>query len=126
VVPAHATHGYPTQMGVNVELWEHGPTPRKGRAPTTVVDTVIDEDDIFAGLLNKAFRSGRTPTLDRIDPYANVILSGTDVEKFVNELAVLSSHADSDAEKRQLQAIDGLARKCLQALSDHRLHFVGD
>jgi hypothetical protein len=90
------------------------------------VDTVVDEDDTFVGLLNKAFRSSRTPTLDRIDPYANVILAGEDVRKFAEELPHLATLAISDAEKGKLRAIETLAHRCLQATSDHRLHFVGD
>jgi hypothetical protein len=94
--------------------------------PTTVLETVVDADDMFAGLLDKVYNSGRTPTLDRIDPYANVILSGPDVEKFVAEISTLKAYATSDEEKRQLAAIEALARRCTRETPQHHLHFVGD
>jgi hypothetical protein len=111
---------------VNVELRAQGPKPRKGRAPTTVLEMVVDADDTFVGLLNNTYNSGRTPTLDKINPYANVILSGPEVRQFADELAALWSYASSAAERQQLAAIEALAKKCLDRGSECHLYFVGD
>jgi hypothetical protein len=76
-------------VGVNVELRQHGPQPRKGRAKTTLVEQIGDRDDLFVGLLNNVYNTGRTPTLDRIDPYGTVVLSGADVTRLLAELPIL-------------------------------------
>ncbi|TCB87374.1 hypothetical protein E0H26_29005 [Micromonospora zingiberis] len=113
-------------MGVNVELRHQGAKPRKGRTPTTTVEMVVDADDIFSGLLNKCYQSGRTPTLDKIDPYANTIIRGSDVNAFIQELPILEKYARTAPEKRQIARIETMSRKCLAKIEDHHLHFVGD
>jgi hypothetical protein len=113
-------------VGVNVELRQHGPQPRKGRAKTTLVEQISDGDDLFVGLLNKVYNTGRTPTLDRIDPYGNVVLSGADVTRLLAELPALVAVAGSNAEKDLLGGFERLTRRCAANPSDHRLHFVGD
>jgi len=65
-------------------------------------------------------------SLDRIDPYANVILSGADVTKLAEELKLLEPLAVSEPEKRQLTAVQKLIRACVAAGPDRRLHFIGD
>ncbi|WP_406070218.1 hypothetical protein [Micromonospora sp. NBC_01638] len=113
-------------MGVNVELRRQGAAPRRGRVPTTTVDIVIDAHDVFVALLNKYYKSGQNPTLDRIDPYASTTLHGADIRKLIKELSVITHSAVSDAEKHQLTRITALAEKCSAQGQDHQLHFVGD
>jgi hypothetical protein len=113
-------------VGVNVELRQHGPQPRKGRAKTTLVEQIGDRDDLFVGLLNNVYNTGRTPTLDRIDPYGTVVLSGADVTRLLAELPILAAVAGGAAEKDFLASLERLARRCAANHADHRLHFVGD
>lgn len=113
-------------MGVNVELRRQGAAPRRGRVPTTTLATVVDADDIFSGLLDKCHKSGLNPILDKIDPYANTTVQGSDMKKFIQELSILARYAESDAEKRQLACITALAEKCSAHGESHQLHFVGD
>ena len=112
-------------MGINVELRTSTPAPRHGRVSTSVLDTVVDFDNVFVDLLNRAHKSGRTPTLDTIDPYANVTLSGAQVRNFIDELPLLRAYATSDAERGMLTAIAALAHRCVTEANCH-LHFVGD
>ncbi|WP_433529229.1 hypothetical protein ACQPYA_23340 [Micromonospora sp. CA-263727] len=87
---------------------------------------MVDADDLFAGLLNKCYKSGRTPTLDKIDPYANIIIKGPDVQKLIAELPILEGCAQTDPEKHQVVIIGALARRCLAHIADHHLYFIGD
>ncbi|MFU8876009.1 hypothetical protein [Micromonospora sp. SL4-19] len=113
-------------MGVNVELRQHGPRPRKGRAETTLVDEIVDWDDLFVGLLNKVYNQGRTPTFDRIDPYGDLVLAGDAMTQLLAELPALVVAAATQAEKSFLASLEGLALRCAADPSDHYLHFVGD
>jgi hypothetical protein len=113
-------------MGINIELRQHGPRPRKGRPKTVVVDEVVDDDEALPGLLAKVYGKGRTPMFDRVDPYADVTFSSAEAARLVDELQILAAAAQGETEISLLAGIERLARKCVANPSDHRLHFIGD
>ncbi|WP_123809698.1 hypothetical protein [Micromonospora globispora] len=63
--------------------------------------------------------------LDRIDPYGVLELTPAEMTQFIGELDVLVENVQNVGEHRVLDAIRGLAGRCLVD-SDLRLRFVGD
>ncbi len=63
--------------------------------------------------------------LDRIDPYGLLELTPAEMAQFLGELEVLAASVQNLGERQVLDAIRGLAKRCLVG-SDLRLRFVGD
>ncbi|PWU46268.1 hypothetical protein DLE60_16660 [Micromonospora globispora] len=113
-------------MGVDVELIrveQLGTSPRHRRDfEVAVVGDVLFR---FAAVLERSQHNGRTPMLDRIDPYGVLELTPAEMTQFIGELDVLVENVQNVGEHRVLDAIRGLAGRCLVD-SDLRLRFVGD
>ncbi|GAA4051030.1 hypothetical protein GCM10022248_17720 [Nonomuraea soli] len=91
----------------------------------TVLYEAVDYDDVLPQLLNRVYNSSRTPTLDRIDPHADVELHGDEVPWLVEELPELLRFADSESDGRMIHEIERLGRLCLST-PDARMRFIGD
>lgn len=86
---------------------------------------MVDGDDAFVRLLDRVHRKGRTPLLDKIDPYGHQRLTSADMPPFLAELDTLSTQADADDEHRVISELRGLAQACA-ADPALWLEFVGD
>src|SRR5690242_20916565 len=113
-------------MGVNVELRQHGRKPRRGRPPSELLGEIIDWDDDFVRLLDRVCHRSHTPTLDRIDPYGDLVVSGAEAADLLDELPILRTAAAAGAEETFVSELDRLARRCAANPTDHHLHFIGD
>ncbi|MEU4334780.1 hypothetical protein AB0F59_09155 [Micromonospora lupini] len=113
-------------MGVDVELIrveQQGTSPRRRRdSQVTMVGDVLS---LFTSVLERVQRHGRTPMLDRIDPYGLLELTSVEMPQFLSELDVLVEQAESAGEEKVLAAVRRLAETCRddKALC---LRFVGD
>ncbi|GAA3305782.1 hypothetical protein GCM10020219_000930 [Nonomuraea dietziae] len=94
------------RVGINVELLRHEPPARplaKGkrqeRPVFTVLEQVIDWDGLLPQLLGRVYNSGRTPTIDRIDPHGYVIFDEAQVRSLLVELPQLAKVAHEESEQ---------------------------
>ncbi|MEU5721863.1 hypothetical protein [Micromonospora sp. NPDC047738] len=113
-------------MGVDVELVrveQMGTSPRRRREREVAV--VGDPGFQFAALLQHVQHAGRTPMLDRIDPYGSLELTPAEMAQFLGELDVLAAIVTDLGERQVLDAVRGLAEQCF-ADPKLRLRFVGD
>ncbi|NJC69866.1 hypothetical protein HC031_09060 [Planosporangium thailandense] len=113
-------------MGVDVELIrveQQGTSPRRRR--DTQVAVVADARGRFTEALERVQHGGKTPMLDRIDPYGLLELSPVEMPQFLGELSELVARAEGTAEHEVLAAVRRLAEACRDD-SDLRLRLVGD
>ncbi|GAA2188098.1 hypothetical protein [Micromonospora lupini] len=113
-------------MGVDVELIrveQQATNARRQR--DSQVTTVGDVLFRFASVLERVQHHGRTPMLERIDPYGVLELSSVEMPQFLSELDVLVEQAESAGEEKVLAAVRRLAETCRddEALC---LRFIGD
>lgn len=113
-------------MGIDVELRRHrqlGTSPR--RATSQLEATLASSDGVLNELLERISGSGRTPMLDRIDPFRDLNLTHDEMPQLLTELAILATTARTPAERGAVQDLIALAERCRddRAL---RLHFWGD
>jgi hypothetical protein len=120
-------------MGVDVELRRPEPkgpgsannTRRRPRITSTVIDEMIDGDDVFVRLLGRVYGQGRTPLLDKIDPYGDLRMNSANMPQFLAELTVLETRAGAADEHQVIADLRRLAHACAQDAA-LRLLFVGD
>ncbi|WP_319461061.1 hypothetical protein [Micromonospora sp. RTP1Z1] len=113
-------------MGVDVELIrveQLGTSPRRRRDFEVAV--VGDPHFRFAAVLERSQHGGRTPMVDRIDPYGLLELTPAEMTQFLGELDVLVANVQNVGERQVLDVIRGFAERC-RVDSDLRLRFVGD
>ncbi|MCW3816336.1 hypothetical protein ONA91_17975 [Micromonospora sp. DR5-3] len=106
-----------------VRVEQLGTSPRRRREHEVAV--VGDPLFRFAALLERSQHAGRTPMLDRIDPYGSLELTPAEMNQFLGELDVLAALVEDIGERQVLDAVRGLAKRCL-ADPDLRLRFAGD
>ncbi|MFF4416663.1 hypothetical protein ACFYY8_29420 [Streptosporangium sp. NPDC001559] len=119
-------------MGINFELVRHEPPARplaKGkrqkRPVYTVLDEVIDPDDLLPRLLDRVYTSGHNPTLDLIDPHGYVVFDEAQVRSLLAEIPRLAKVAAEGAEQRMVREVQRLGAACL-ATPGLQLRFIGD
>ncbi len=108
-------------MGVDVTLVrvvQQGTSPR--RRSTTSVDVVPDDGEVLARLLPTI----GLPMLARVDPYGDVVLSGSEMEQLLDELHILMDRS-SPPDVVVLGAVVALAERCRRELGSE-LRFEGD
>ena len=105
----------------------HGPRPRAEppgpgprRRSTTSVDVAPDDGDVLARLLP----ASGLPMLARVDPYGDVVLSGSEMEQLLDELHILMDRS-SPPDAVVLGAVVVLAERCRRELGSE-LRFEGD
>ncbi|MEU7750896.1 hypothetical protein [Micromonospora sp. NPDC049171] len=112
-------------MGVDVELIrieQQGTSPR--RRHESQVAAIGDVDFHLAAVLERVQRQGRTPMLDRIDPYGLLELTSVEMPQFLSELGVLVE-SEGAGEEKILDAVRRLAERCRDSAT-LCLRFVGD
>ncbi|MER7470796.1 hypothetical protein [Micromonospora sp. NPDC000018] len=90
-------------MGVDVELIrveQQGTSPRRRRESRVAV--IGDVHFHLASVLERVQHRGRTPMLDRIDPYGLLELTSVEMPQFLSELDVLVEEADGTGEEQIL------------------------
>ncbi|GAA4951649.1 hypothetical protein HD597_000741 [Nonomuraea thailandensis] len=119
-------------MGINVELLRQEPSARpltKGKCQErplfTVLDQVIDWDEILPRMLDRVHDSGRTPTIDRIEPHGDVIFDEAQVRSLLVELPQLARVSRGESEQQIMRELQRLGMACL-ATPVLQLRFVGD
>jgi hypothetical protein len=120
-------------VGVNVELRRPEPKGpgssnskrRRPRITSTVIDEMIDGDDVFVKLLARVYGKRRTPLLDKIDPYGDLQMNSANMPQFLAELAVLETCAGAADEHRVIGDLRRIAHACAQDAA-LRLLFAGD
>lgn len=119
-------------MGITVELLRHEPPARplaKGkhqkRPVFTVLERVNDPDDLLPQLLDRVYNSGRTPTIDRIDPHGYVIFDEAQVRSLLVELPQLAKVAHEEWAQQMVRELQRLGTACL-ARPGLKLRFDGD
>lgn len=108
-------------MGVDVtfvRVVQQGTSPR--RRSTTSVDVVPDDGEVLARLLP----TSGLPMLARVDPYGDVVLSGSEMEQLLDELHILMDRS-SPPDVVVLGAVVALAERCRRELGSE-LRFEGD
>ncbi|MFE6235641.1 hypothetical protein [Cellulosimicrobium sp. NPDC057862] len=108
-------------MGVDVTLArivQEGTSPR--RRSTTSIAVVLDDGDVLARLLP----ASGLPMLARVDPYGDVVLSGSEMEQLLDELHVLRSRSDR-SEAVVIDKVVVLAERC-RGEPGCELRFEGD
>jgi hypothetical protein len=113
-------------VGVNIELRKRLPQARKGGSKGQLVELITDDEGHLVDLLLQVRGGGRTPILDRIDPYGDLVVSGADISRLIAELPALVAAARSEGEKGLLTAFERVARQCAAPSAEYRLHFSGD
>jgi len=97
---------------------QQGTSPR--RRSTTSVDVVPDDGDVLARLLP----ASGLPMLAQVDPYGDVVLSGSEMEQLLDELHILMDRS-SPPDAVVLGAVVVLAERCRRELGSE-LRFEGD
>ncbi|MFG3417967.1 hypothetical protein ACIBTZ_03530 [Micromonospora sp. NPDC049460] len=113
-------------MGVDVELIrveQQGTSPRRRRESRVAL--IGDVQFRLASALERVQHRGRTPMLDRIDPYGLLELTSVEMPQFLSELDFLAERAEGAGEEQILSEVRRVAETCRdsEALC---LRFLGD
>ncbi|MFF5171232.1 hypothetical protein ACFY3U_01175 [Micromonospora sp. NPDC000089] len=112
-------------MGLDVVLYRRirgGP----GRRPVNVAAQVVsDTDDVLLGLMARVRGGGRTPMLDRIDPFGESVVGADSVPGLLAELGRLAEAAGSPGETAHLRRVTQLVQRCVRE-RDVEIRFEGD
>ncbi|MGW0828638.1 hypothetical protein [Streptomyces sp. NPDC002845] len=109
-------------MGVDVMLMKvHQPGTSRKRRQLIEADVFLDEDERFSQLCTE---SG-LPMLSRVDSYGSLILTSVEMGQLIDEVNVLRGRGDSEVDRRILERVGQLARRCAED-SSMELHFEGE
>ena len=91
------------------------------RRRLTQLDVVPDTHDVFARICGRS----NLPTLRRVDPYGDLILTPSETPQLLEELKAELALTTDDEERSLLTAVHKLAERCLTD-SSTELQLQGD
>jgi hypothetical protein len=101
-------------MGIDVELQDES---------GGVIDLVADPTNVLGRLLPRTTMA--YTLLSEIDPYADTVFNGFQMERFLSEWVDVISKAETEEEKGLVLRIELPARRCKSEVHTY-LKFVGD